>query len=342
MKKKINIEKQYGIVNKDILKNKNISYEAKGLYTYFCARSGNKNECYPTISVICTDLGINERTFHKYKNELIDKKVIKVEKEKTDKYYRNRYVLLQKQGKGNFGYVYLDILTDPRVSLTEKSIYGLFACISGSRFIAYPLAKVIYYILGMCRDTYFTAMKNLRELGYIKTKQLHIQGRFAHCNYYINGVKPNNEKTRYIFKFKRTNTTKNKKTKIDDDIINEPINKYDIYREIIEEDIEYDALKGKYEDNKKALYILENIVNILNNTFYSSKIKDVTVNGIVFPGKIVKSIFNKLRFNNINSVVENVLNVNAKINNLRAYLIVALLNSYYQEENKQYNQMRGY
>lgn len=348
MKKDIKIKKQYGIANKEILIDRSITGNARGLYVYLCARSGNKGKCNPTVSTICKDLGINEATFHKYKNELIDKKVIKVEKEKTKKYYRNNYILLKKQTKGNFGYVYLDILTDSRVSLKEKAIYGLFACISGTRFISYPLSKVVYYILGMCRDTYFSAMKNLRELGYIKTKQLHIQGRFANCNYYINGAKPNKEKTRYIFKFKKTTTTKNRKNKANESVISESdisesdISEYDMYRSIVEEQIEYEALKGKYKTNEKAIYILENIVDILNNTIFYGKSRDLVVEGRVMIGSIVKSVFEKLEFNNIKVVVENILNINYKIKNIKAYLKVALINSYYQEENKKYNKMRSY
>ena len=92
-----------------------------------------------------------------------------------------------------------------------------------------------------------------------------------------------------------------------------------------------------YFDNKKALYILENILSILINDIYSNNVKNIVVNNIKLYDISIKAIFNKLTFDNIKYVVDNILNVNNKIKNLRKYLRVSLINSFYQLNNKEYS-----
>ena len=325
MKSKIKLNKQYGIVNKNVLQNKNISIKAKGLYVYLSARAGNKGTCNPTISTICSNLNINDATFHKYKNELINNNIITVTKEGKGIKQRNVYQL-PKVSKG-YGIVYLDTLTDNNINLQAKAIYGLLACYAGARFIAYPLAKLIYSYLKVSRNTYFKALKVLKLNNIVKTKQLHINGRYAYCNYYINGAEPNKTNTKYIFKFKNKNKVKNNKiTKTTTTTIN---NEYKAYEELVKANIEYEALQGLYGGDTGALNILGNILSILVNSAYMGQITGIKANGVNISGNILKSVYNKLNYNHIKNVVDNVLNVN-KINNIREYLKVALFNSYYQ------------
>lgn len=90
-----------------------------------------------------------------------------------------------------------------------------------------------------------------------------------------------------------------------------------------------------FKDNKKALYILDNILTILTNDTYSENVKSIVVNDIKLSSSIIKSIFNKLNFDNIKYVVDNILKTNKKIKNIKKYIRVALVNSYYQLERKQ-------
>lgn len=324
MKSKIKLNKQYGIVNKNILQNKNISIKAKGLYVYLAARAGNKGYCTPSISTICKDLGINDATFYKYKNELVNNNIIKVTKEGKGIKQRNVYQL-PKVSKG-YGIVYLDTLTDNNINLQAKAIYGLLACYAGTRFIAYPLAKLIYSYLKVSRNTYFKILKVLKTKGIVRTKQLHINGRYAYCNYYINGAKPNKANTRYIFKFKGNRKNNKITTTI---TTTTTTNEYQAYTELIKGNIEYEALQGVYQGDTGALNILGNILSILVNSAYMGQITGIKANGVNISGNILKSVYNKLNYNHIKNVVDNVLNVN-KINNIREYLKVALFNSYYQ------------
>lgn len=338
MKNKLKIEKQYGIINKEILKNKNISINAKGLYVYFCARSGNKYTCSPTIPTILKDLNICEVTFYKLKNELIKNKIITVTKTGIGLNRRNNYNIINKSNK-NYGIVYLETLTNSKLDLKSKAIYGLLASYSGTSFIAYPLVKWILNLLNICRSTYFKYAKELKKLNIVKTKQLHLNGRFAYCNYYINGATPKEVKSKYIFinenNNKKTTTTVTKNNKGNNVI------EYNNYETIVKDNIEYNSLKKLYENDNKAKYYLKNIVSVLVNTIYfENKSKGIIINGIEIPSERLSMIYNKLSFNHIKTVVNSLIATSSKITNIRKYIKVALYNSYFQGKQEQYNLTR--
>ena len=324
MKNKVKLNKQYGIVNKNILQNKNISIKAKGLYVYLCARSGNKGYCTPSVATICNDLGITDNTFFKYKNELVKANIIKVTKEGTGIKQRNIYHL-PKVSKG-YGIVYLDTLKDNSINLQGKAIYGLLACYAGARFIAYPLAKLIYSYLKVSRNTYFKILKVLKTKGIVRTKQLHINGRYAYCNYYINGAKPNKTNTKYIVKFKSNNKRKASFNAIK--INSNKCDDYNLYRDMVLSNISYKALVGYFSKDKYALTLLDNIIDILVNSLYVG-CNSLTYKGIRIAASSIKSIYRKLEFSHIKSVIMNVKGVTNKIYNKTEYLRVCLVSVFY-------------
>lgn len=348
MKKKVEIKEQYGIVNKKVINNKNLSTNAKGLYVYLCARSGNKRECNPKVTTICNDLGVTEATFHKAKNELVANRIIYIKKVGEGLKKRNKYVFTERQENGTYGIVYLKVLTNNKLSLKAKAIYGLLSCLAGARFVAYPLAKAVYLTLGICRNTYFSCMKQLKEYGCLMTKQLHINGRYTYCNFYINGKKPNKPQERYIFKGRKTQRNKNilasilykEMVKKQTEIQEVPTPEYKNYQEIVSSNIKYEALKGLYGGNEKAIYLLENAFSVIVSNIYSKKIKDIQYKKYMFNSSVVKSIFSKLNYDNVKYAIDCVLKVDTKIKNIRSYLRVALFGSYYELEQKQYLKLR--
>jgi DNA-binding transcriptional ArsR family regulator len=86
-------ENGYGTVAKAVMKNKNISMASKALYAYLCSYAWGKNESYPTVGLITSDLGISERSFSKYRTELEESGYITVEFRNVDGQNRNVYVL---------------------------------------------------------------------------------------------------------------------------------------------------------------------------------------------------------------------------------------------------------
>ena len=345
MKSKIKMEKQYGLVVREILQNKDLSIDAKGLYVYLAARAGNKYTCYPTIATICKDLDICESTFHNLKNELIEHKIISITKTGTGFSKQNIYNLLIKANKG-YGMVYLDTLTDSSISIKSKAIYGLIASFGGADRLAHPLVKVICKCLKICRNTYFKYVKKLKELEIINIKQVHRDGRFANCYYYFNGnnmpLKHAHLKYIYVNDKTRESVEEDKKLwaeekkeraieRAEKKAAKERKDTYKEYLAEVKRNIEYEALKGKYLHADRGIYMLNNIVSVLTNTIHFSKDDDeIKIGDKLLPAKQVIAVFKKIKYEHVSKTINNIVTCHAQIGNLRAYLRTTLYNNYYQ------------
>ena len=82
----------YGVVYQDVMRNKDIPLEAKGIYAYLASLSNAKNECYPTVELICHELRISKDRYYKYMHILDDAGVIKKIQKKTKEGYFSRNV----------------------------------------------------------------------------------------------------------------------------------------------------------------------------------------------------------------------------------------------------------
>lgn len=61
----------YGIVFQTVMRNKNLSPEAKAIYAYLCSFAGNGETCYPSAEMMRNELNMGENRFSKYMRELI-------------------------------------------------------------------------------------------------------------------------------------------------------------------------------------------------------------------------------------------------------------------------------
>lgn len=101
--------KGYGIVPKLVMKDEDLSIEAKAIYAYLCSYAGAGKTAFPSVDLICNNLGISENRFYKHRKPLVDKGYINVEREKTDSgwsnniYTLNSEVHLQIEGIQNIG-----------------------------------------------------------------------------------------------------------------------------------------------------------------------------------------------------------------------------------------------
>lgn len=85
----------YGIISQYVTTMKDLSIQAKGVYSYLVAFAGNDKQTYPSQSRMCSDLGIKKTdTLRKYIKELQAKGLIKVYKTKRNKiHYKNVYII---------------------------------------------------------------------------------------------------------------------------------------------------------------------------------------------------------------------------------------------------------
>ena len=73
----------YGLVFKRVMKDRNISIEAKALYSYLSAYAGADESAFPSVDLIKHELGIGKHRFLRAKNELIDNGYLMVDRKQT-------------------------------------------------------------------------------------------------------------------------------------------------------------------------------------------------------------------------------------------------------------------
>lgn len=84
----------YGLVFKRVMKDTNISIEAKALYSYLSAYSGADESAFPSVDLIKHELNIGKHRFLRAKNELISSGYLNVSRKQSNNIYgSNLYTL---------------------------------------------------------------------------------------------------------------------------------------------------------------------------------------------------------------------------------------------------------
>ena len=84
----------YGLIPKSIMRNKDISIQAKAIYSYLASFAGTTGKAFPSVNLMLGELGISKDTFYKYRNELEELGVITIVKERTEgQFTKNVYHL---------------------------------------------------------------------------------------------------------------------------------------------------------------------------------------------------------------------------------------------------------
>lgn len=99
------------------------------------------------------------------------------------------------------------------------------------------------------------------------------------------------------------------------------IDERDAYRKLISENIEFDIIKSRYDEN-----MLTEIVNIITDTVCSNR-KSHYIAGDEIPKEVVKSRFLKLDSTHIEYVFECMQKNTTKIRNIKSYLLTCLYNA---------------
>lgn len=90
------MEQGYGISPKLVMRDKDLSIEAKAIYAYMSSFAGNGSSAYPSISLACRDLNVSEKRYRKHRDMLVDKGYITIEQQKNEgKFNNNVYIINQ-------------------------------------------------------------------------------------------------------------------------------------------------------------------------------------------------------------------------------------------------------
>lgn len=84
----------YGYSPKKITRDASLSIEAKAIYAYLASFADENGIAYPGIELMCHELNISEKRFHRHKKQLIDQGFISVERERTDNGWSNNIYTL--------------------------------------------------------------------------------------------------------------------------------------------------------------------------------------------------------------------------------------------------------
>lgn len=83
----------YGIIAKKVMKDKDLSIEAKAIYAFLCSYTGKGDTAFPGVSLITGTLGISRQRYNKHREALEAKGYISVirERKKNGTLGRNTY-----------------------------------------------------------------------------------------------------------------------------------------------------------------------------------------------------------------------------------------------------------
>lgn len=87
----------YGLSPKMVMKDKRLSIEAKAIYAYMSSYAGQAESAFPSMSLMCSDLGVSEARLRKHRDMLVDCGYIEIERESPQegKFGRNIYTIKQ-------------------------------------------------------------------------------------------------------------------------------------------------------------------------------------------------------------------------------------------------------
>lgn len=87
----------YGILPRSVMRNKDLSIEAKAIYAYFISFAGNTGKAFPSVGLIYNELNISKNRFYRHFNKLKELGYITVEqvKENGNQFSKNIYTIHQ-------------------------------------------------------------------------------------------------------------------------------------------------------------------------------------------------------------------------------------------------------
>ncbi len=332
------LEKGYGKVSKLIIRDKEISIGAKGIYSLFCAYSNDEGVCFPQRATIMSYLQIGSRnTYYKYLNELISKKLIKVKKNKIDGRYASNSYTINREHKGvdifskGYGIIPRSLVNDKNLSIESKVVYTYLSCYSDKDKLSYALLKQIQDELliksGNSLNKHITFLVNNE---YISKQQATTKGAFSSNLYKLMGYddKP-------VINYKDVSETIKEDIKARDEKVKEQ-KEIDMFNQKLTERVE--VLESRMKDSIKYSEVLK-VGDEEKKKFYDdvikmflsiamSKNKTVKINGNEIYTVLATNMLLRLDDSILDKTYEKIQEVleNGEIKNIKAYVLSILYN----------------
>ncbi|MDK9845200.1 MULTISPECIES: DnaD domain protein [Staphylococcus] len=133
----------YGLVFKRVMKDTDISIEAKALYSYLSAYAGANETAFPGVSLICHELNISDKRFQKYRKQLEDNGYLSIERERTSNgFSKNIYTIEHNPVSGHF----VPVQNLPGRNLPGQNVGTTINSIKNNNNTSDVTAKIFEYI----------------------------------------------------------------------------------------------------------------------------------------------------------------------------------------------------
>lgn len=196
----------FGMVAQAVMFDLELPIQSKTIYAYLASYAG-AGKIFPRRETILEDLGINKDTYYKHLQPLLDNGYIKISKAKGF-INKNVYTICNRPAKVNceaktsdsestlslnginsngYGNVPKIIMCDNRLSIKARGLIAFFYSLAQAGTTAFPTRDMTKTFLGLSKQTYYNALNQLIECGYITViKRKGKNGRFCVNNYILN------------------------------------------------------------------------------------------------------------------------------------------------------------
>lgn len=200
----------FGLVPKYVMHDPELTLESKAIYAYLCALAGSGDVTFPYRETILRQLGLSKNTYYRHYHLLLENGYLAVTRP-PEKTAANLYTLVQNPGKlpepavptgsgrlryrglkaHGYGSLPRSVMMDEHLSVKAKGLYAYLCSYCGGGDCAFPRKDDIVFHLGISEPTYYKALNQLKDAGYLEVAQRKEKGRFAVNDYFLSdGIEP--------------------------------------------------------------------------------------------------------------------------------------------------------
>ena len=206
--------KGFGMIYQAVMFDTSLPINSKAIYALFCSHLGSGTFLFPKRETILRCLNLSKNAYYKALQPLLDKGYISIRKAKGF-INKNVYTIcnnpiavkcrvdIPKADTGilsvdgisaqGYGFIPKIPMVDDRLSVKAKALIALFYSLTAAGSCAFPHRETICVSLGISKNTYYNALKQLIEFNYLEVKQRRqSKGKFT-VNDYTLITNPNPE-----------------------------------------------------------------------------------------------------------------------------------------------------
>ncbi len=284
----------YGSIPKLVMKDRRLSIQSKSIYAYFCSYAGAGATAFPTVNQVIADLKISKETFQKHRKLLEDNGYIIVEQKRNDR------------------------------GLFARNVYTLCELIKYEESEPEPLP------VSPCTVSPSSVSSVAGEVD--TNNNIYINNNILNNN----NINNNSNTSQSVSQSEKNNKNKKSNKKESQPMhtnayavkpsIKKSIDNYNTYKQIIQENIEYNQLVIECDENELAF--IDEMIAIMLDTILSKG--DLKIGGELKSRELVAGVYLKLNLDHILYARQQYLNTTDVVKNKKGYIQTILYNSFHE------------